>query len=101
MCVFVQGGDGGRIINIASLAGILTGLGPIEQSGYTMAKWGTAALTRSMANCKPNLEKKEGIKGCALCPWFADTQLVREMMNVKKLQKATKQRVSAHGVIIF
>lgn len=80
-------------MNIASLAGIMTGLGPIEQSGYTMAKWGTVALTRSLATSKPYLEKKEAIKGYALCPWFADTQLVRDMTNIDRLQKATKQRV--------
>lgn len=40
------GGDGGRVVNVASLAGLLTGLGPIDLCGYTLAKWGCVAMTR-------------------------------------------------------
>ena len=62
--------------------------------GYLMSKWGTVALTRSFAKCKPNMEKAEGIKAYALCPWFADTMLVRTAFDIDELQRKAKQRVS-------
>ena len=46
--LFFKGGYGGRIINIASVAGIML-MEPltIEHSSYTVAKHGVVALTRS------------------------------------------------------
>ena len=44
-----QGGQGGRIVNIASMAGFLEGMRNIEEAGYTMAKTATVSLTRSFA----------------------------------------------------
>ena len=43
---FFKGGNGGRIINIASMAGLKTGFSKIEHAGYTAAKHGVVALTR-------------------------------------------------------
>merc|ERR1712156_480564 len=40
-----KGGHGGRIVNIASMAGLATGLGSINDVGYTAAKHGVVALT--------------------------------------------------------
>ena len=42
-----KGGYGGRIINIASVAGIMPIAKTIEHSSYTVAKHGVVALTRS------------------------------------------------------
>ena len=57
----IKGGQGGRIINIASIAGlgVMWGFG-IQQYGYTASKWGVTALTRAFAVAKPDLYKTEG-----------------------------------------
>ena len=90
----IQGGSGGRIINIASLAGILTPQDmDFKAVGYLMAKWGAVALTRSFATSKPSVEKAEGIKAYALCPYYADTELVRTAFDINDLQKRVNQRV--------
>ena len=98
MIIFLnQGGRGGRIINIASIAGLVTktakstGLGEIKGAGYTVAKHGTVALTRGFKDC--NVELSEGIKAYAICPYFADTQLVRSTITIDNLQKKIKGRV--------
>ena len=44
---FLKGGYGGRIINIASVAGIRPIPKMIEHVGYSAAKHGVVALTRS------------------------------------------------------
>ena len=89
----IQGGRGGRIINIASMAGLVTGLGAIRDAGYTVSKHGTVALTRSFKDCVPNVEQSEGIKAYAICPYFADTQLVRDTVSIEDLQRKIKGRV--------
>ena len=57
-----QGGSGGRIINLASVAGfssmpeVLT-----DWMGYVMSKWGVVGLTKNFAMAKPSLYTTEGI----------------------------------------
>ena len=80
-------------MNIASMAGLATGLGNINEVGYTASKWGTVAFTRSFATAKPNVASTEGIKAYAICPYFADTSLVRESVAIDDLQKRIKGRV--------
>ena len=75
------------------MAGLLTGLGEIKDAGYTVSKHGTVALTRSFKDCKPNVEFSEGIKAYAICPYFADTQLVRDTIAINDLEKKIKGRV--------
>ena len=75
------------------MAGLLTGLGEIKDAGYTVSKHGTVALTRSFKDCKPNVEFSEGIKAYAICPYFADTQLVRDTIGINDLEKKIKGRV--------
>ena len=88
-----NGGRGGRIMNIASMAGFLEGMRNIEESGYTMAKWGVVALTRSFAQRGRNgPQKRDGIKAMALCPWFANTQLVRNSTTIEALEQKSKFR---------
>jgi NAD(P)-dependent dehydrogenase (short-subunit alcohol dehydrogenase family) len=69
------------------MAGLATDLGPIEASGYTMAKWGVVALTRSFGTAKPNLSQTEDVKCFALLPYFVDTKLVRDVLDVTKIEK--------------
>ena len=75
------------------MAGLVTGLGEIKDAGYTVSKHGTVALTRSFKDSKPNVELAEGIKAYAICPYFADTQLVRSSIAIDDLQKKIKGRV--------
>ena len=75
------------------MAGLVTGLGEITEAGYTVSKHGTVALTRSFKDCKPNVEFSEGIKAYAICPYFADTQLVRDAIPINDLEKKIKGRV--------
>ena len=44
--VFLQGGDGGRVINIASMAGLFAGLTEFDRLGYGVSKWGAVSFTR-------------------------------------------------------
>ena len=43
--VFLQGGDGGRVINIASMAGLFAGLTEFDGLGYGVSKWGAVSFT--------------------------------------------------------
>merc|ERR1712241_1587678 len=88
-----KGGNGGRIVNIASMAGLATGLGTINDVGYTAAKHGVVALTRSFDTSKPSVEATEGVKCYAICPYFADTNLVKESTTIDDLTKRIKGRV--------
>ena len=51
-----------------------------------MAKFGTVALTRGFAQRgREGPWRKHGVKAMALCPWFANTQLVRKTTTVGEL----------------
>ena len=99
-----KGGAGGRIINIASVAGLFTKVLPqtfyhdahasnIDGVGYVMAKHGVVALTRCFEDSSPTVSSSEGIKAYALCPYFADTQLVRSAINIDSFEQAGNARV--------
>jgi len=88
-----KGGKGGRVINIASMAGLVPGLGRFDDLGYTVSKFGAVSFTRSYAACSsPKPWEDDQIKAYALCPWFADTDLVKETIEIKKLEKKVKYR---------
>lgn len=91
------------------MAGLFTRLGgtafPIEAMGYTVAKHGAVALTRAIRDSEPSLYQTEGIKAYAICPFFADTQLVREGSSgkdgIKALEKRLKKRVLTVNEVCF
>ncbi len=85
MSVF-QGGRGGRIINTASIAGMLVGFGGVEWAGYNAAKFGAVAFTRLFGACSPSLHESDGVKSYALCPNLANTRLVGTEEQVKKYE---------------
>jgi len=107
-----NGGKGGRIVNVASVAGFTNGgLGVIDHMGYNMAKHGVVALTKGFKFAEPTVYDTEGIKCYAIAPYYVDTNLVRSSFELSKenpgkwsvrgqtiasmedLQKTTKQRL--------
>ena len=78
--LLLQGGSGGRIVNISSMAGFTTR--DLEVAGYTAAKTGVIALTRSFETSIPNVFSTEGIKAYALCPFFANTVLLTDRISI-------------------
>lgn len=80
-------GDGARIINIASTAG-LTGYAYV--SAYCAAKHGVIGLTRALA-----LElAKKGVTVNAVCPGFTDTPIIQQSLDTI-MQKTGRSREAA------
>ena len=75
----------------------------IDEAGYTMAKSAVVTLTRSFAQKGRNGPwKKDGIKAFALCPWFADTELVRNAgFDQKLMEKKTNYRILTVSEVFF
>ena len=73
-----QGGNGGRIVNIASLAAFDNTM-HFEHMLYCVSKAGMVGYTRHFGECTPvdNPWTVEGVKAYALCPWFVDTALIK------------------------
>ncbi|XP_059845885.1 15-hydroxyprostaglandin dehydrogenase [NAD(+)]-like [Hypanus sabinus] len=66
-----NGGSGGVIINVASLAAFYSmEIAPV----YTASKCGVVGFTRALSMSSM---KKQGIRVNALCPYFVDTPLLR------------------------
>ena len=66
----------------------------IEDAGYTMAKSAVVSLTRSFAQHGPEGPwERDGIKAFALCPSFANTQLVASAFDIKSLEAKTMHRL--------
>jgi 3-hydroxybutyrate dehydrogenase len=66
----------GRIINIASIAGVT---GAAHNSAYSAAKAALIGFTKSVALEVARL----GITCNAICPWHVDTTMMREAMNAR------------------
>jgi len=66
----------GRIINIASLAGVV---GAAHNSAYSATKAAVIGFTKSVALEVARL----GITANAICPWHVDTAMMREAMDAR------------------
>jgi len=71
-----KGGQGGLIVNTASLAGIVKGFG-IDSSSYFVAKHGVVTLTRTLG--QDIATKKNGVEHICICPAFADTAIIENV----------------------
>lgn len=82
-------GQGGRIINIASIASGGLGVGFANISHYTASKGGVVALTENMA-----LElAKKGINVNAIAPGVIETDMTKEMLADEKTKQGLLMRV--------
>lgn len=82
----LEGGPGGLVINVASVAGLTYGMDRNSIS-YQISKHAVVDLTRSYGG--PKVAKKTGIKHVALCPWFADTGIL-DGLDKSKIKKQAK-----------
>ncbi|GFW13151.1 15-hydroxyprostaglandin dehydrogenase [Trichonephila clavipes] len=81
-----NGGKGGFVVNIASIAGLLPESAlPV----YAASKHGIVGLTRSYG--RPYHFKKEGVTFAALCPSFINTDLLRTAVTLIKGADFTKR----------
>ena len=83
------GGEGGLIVNTASLAGILKGFNR-ESVSYYVAKHGVVSLTRSLGQAY--LAKRTGVEHMAICPAFADTEII-DGLGVKRETLEAKEGI--------
>lgn len=80
---FADGGTGGAVVNIASVAGVI---GAAGLSAYAAAKHGVVGLTRSAA-----LENaRHGVRINAVCPSFSPTPMVTETLAPDDHETLTK-----------
>lgn len=75
-----KGGQGGRIINIASTAGLVNGLSFEKHQQYHASKFGVVSYSRHFGDSHPsdNPWNVDKIKCYAICPWFVDTAMIRD-----------------------
>jgi len=81
--------QGGRIINIASIASGGVGVGFSRLSHYTASKGGVVALTENMAL---DLAKK-GINVNAIAPGVIETDMTKEMLGDETTKKGLMARI--------
>lgn len=75
----------GSIVNIASTAGFLTGMGE-RSTGYFVSKHGVVTLTRTLARTYA----QHGVSITALCPNWVNTELVEK--NKKDISKSINRQ---------
>jgi len=86
-----DGGRGGRIVQISSMAGLLNGF-RWDRSGYEVSKWGVVAYTRQFSESgrKTHPWLVEGVKSYAFCPLFVDTPILDDgEFDKKRMEKRT------------
>jgi len=86
-----DGGRGGRIVQISSMAGLLNGF-QWDRSGYEVSKWGVVAYTRQFAESgrKTHPWLVEGVKAYAFCPLFVDTPILDDgEFDKKRMERRT------------
>jgi len=79
-----RGGYGGLIVQTASLAGLVAGFDSVEAAAYTASKHGVVGYVRSLA--KTEVYLKEKVRMVALCPGFADTELVKKVASPAQIK---------------
>ena len=82
-------GQGGRIINIASIASGGVGVGFSRTSHYTASKGGVVALTENMAL---DLASK-GINVVAIAPGIIETDMTKDMLVDEKVKMGLLARI--------
>lgn len=89
-----KGGSGGRIIQIASMAGLFNGP-PMNKSAYYAAKSAVVSYNRQFAHTNKKGTRgawlEEGVKSYALCPWYVDTEMVRKSPDFTSVDELKKR----------
>jgi NAD(P)-dependent dehydrogenase (short-subunit alcohol dehydrogenase family) len=90
----LEGGDGGAIVNVASILGIV-GVGQIPQAGYAASKGGIVNLTRELAA----QWAREGIRVNALAPGWFESEMTEDMFAEESGHKWVARRapMGRHG----
>jgi NAD(P)-dependent dehydrogenase (short-subunit alcohol dehydrogenase family) len=90
----VDGGDGGAIVNVASVLG-LVGVGQIPQAGYAASKGGIVNLTRELAA----QWARQGIRVNALAPGWFESEMTEDMFAEESGHKWVARRapMGRHG----
>jgi len=85
-----KGGQGGRIINIASSAGLVNGLSFEKHQQYHASKFGVVSYSRHFGDSHPsdNPWNVDRVKCYAICPWFVDTAMIRDPTTTPGQQEA-------------
>ena len=89
------GGEGGMIVNTASLAGILKGFNR-DSVSYYVAKHGVVSLTRSLG--QKHLTRRTGVQHMAICPAFANTDIL-DGLGVKRDVLEEKEGIMDPGFV--
>lgn len=89
---FMKRNGWGRIINIASVHGLIAS---VNKSAYTAAKHGLVGLTKVVA-----LETAgSGITCNAICPGWVRTQLVEKQIEARALQSGVDMEIAAEQLL--
>ena len=86
----------GEIINTASLAGLITGMGE-SMIGYCASKHGVVAMTRTLSRDY----NEHGVSIKAICPAFADTDMVSAVLEHSegKVKEEVTQAIRSRGLM--
>jgi NAD(P)-dependent dehydrogenase (short-subunit alcohol dehydrogenase family) len=90
----LDGGDGGAIVNVASILG-LRGVGQIPQAGYAASKGGIVNLTRELAA----QWGRKGIRVNAIAPGWFESEMTEDMFADESGHKWVARRapMGRHG----
>ena len=90
-----QDGIGGRIVNIASIAGIGNGLTFTRHHQYHASKFGVVSYSRHFGECNPadNPWLVDGVKCYAVCPWFVDTVMIRDPGASERQKQSLQEKL--------
>ncbi|XP_029433422.1 15-hydroxyprostaglandin dehydrogenase [NAD(+)] isoform X2 [Rhinatrema bivittatum] len=95
-----NGGEGGVIINMSSLAGLMPAA---YQPSYTASKYGIVGFTRAIAAASNAGEY--GVRINTICPAFVDTPLLKSVDNEEymgeyfKYKENIKEMMNQYGIL--